>query len=97
MSPSVVFTPEAEDQLAELYRYIAAAGSPEVAARTRRRSSLTARSWPHSRIAAARATTSGLDCAQSASGDGSLLHSLCWTRPWRSSVSSTAGAITRRF
>jgi len=24
-------------------------------------------------------TTSGLDCAQSASGDGSLLHSLCWT------------------
>ena len=77
MSPSVVFTPEAEDQLAELYRYIAAAGSPEVAARTRRRSSLTARSWPHSRIAAARATTSGLDCAQSASGDASLLHSLC--------------------
>ncbi len=33
MSPSVVFTPEAEDQLAELYRYIAAAGSAEVAAR----------------------------------------------------------------
>ena len=29
MSPSVVFTPEAEDQLAELYRYIAAAGSAE--------------------------------------------------------------------
>ncbi len=33
MSPSLVFTPEAEDQLAELYRYIAAAGSAEVAAR----------------------------------------------------------------
>jgi toxin ParE1/3/4 len=33
VSPSVVFTPEAEDQLAELYRYIAAARSAEVAAR----------------------------------------------------------------
>lgn len=33
MSLGVVFTPEAEDQLAELYRYIAAAGSAEVAAR----------------------------------------------------------------
>ncbi len=33
MSLSVVFTPEAEDQLLELYRYIAAAGSTEVAAR----------------------------------------------------------------
>ncbi len=29
----VVFTPEAEDQLAALYRYIAAAASPEIAAR----------------------------------------------------------------
>lgn len=33
MSLSVVFTPEAEDQLLELHRYIAAAGSAEVAAR----------------------------------------------------------------
>ena len=33
MSPRVVFTPEAEDQLAGLYRYIAAAASAEVAAR----------------------------------------------------------------
>jgi toxin ParE1/3/4 len=33
VSPSVVFTPEAENQLAELYRYIAAAASAEVAAR----------------------------------------------------------------
>lgn len=33
MSLSVVFTPEAEDQLLELHRYIAAAGSTEVAAR----------------------------------------------------------------
>ncbi len=33
MSLSVVFTPEAEDQLVELYRYIAASGSAEVAAR----------------------------------------------------------------
>jgi plasmid stabilization system protein ParE len=33
VNPSVVFTPEAEDQLAELYRYIATAGSAEVAAR----------------------------------------------------------------
>jgi plasmid stabilization system protein ParE len=33
VSLSVVFTPEAEDQLVELYRYIAAAGSVEVAAR----------------------------------------------------------------
>lgn len=33
MNFSVVFTPEAEDQLVELYRYVAAAGSAEVAAR----------------------------------------------------------------
>ncbi|HTX94701.1 MAG TPA: type II toxin-antitoxin system RelE/ParE family toxin [Mycobacterium sp.] len=33
MRPSVVLTPEAEDQLAELYRYIGAAGSVEVTAR----------------------------------------------------------------
>lgn len=33
MNFSVVFTPEAEDQLLELHRYIAAAGSAEVAAR----------------------------------------------------------------
>ena len=32
MSFTVVFTPEAEGQLVELYRYIAAAGSAEVAA-----------------------------------------------------------------
>ncbi|MBX7434177.1 type II toxin-antitoxin system RelE/ParE family toxin [Mycobacterium sp. Y57] len=32
MSFTVEFTPEAEDQLVELYRYIAAAGSTEVAA-----------------------------------------------------------------
>ncbi|OBK23084.1 hypothetical protein A5634_06090 [Mycobacterium asiaticum] len=33
MSLSVVFTPEAEDQLVELYRYIVAVKSAEVAAR----------------------------------------------------------------
>ena len=33
MSLSVVFTPEAQDQLVELYRYIADAASSEVAAR----------------------------------------------------------------
>lgn len=33
MTPTVVFTPEAEKQLVDLYRYIAAAGSPEAAAR----------------------------------------------------------------
>jgi toxin ParE1/3/4 len=33
MSYPVIFTPEAEAQLIELYRYIAAAASPEVAAR----------------------------------------------------------------
>lgn len=33
MSRRVVFSPEAEEQLAELYRYIAAAASPETAAR----------------------------------------------------------------
>jgi toxin ParE1/3/4 len=30
---SVVFTTEAEEQIVELYRYVAAIGSPEVAAR----------------------------------------------------------------
>nr|WP_325499353.1 type II toxin-antitoxin system RelE/ParE family toxin [Mycobacterium sp.] len=33
MTPSVVFTPEAEEQIVELNRYIAAAGSLEVASR----------------------------------------------------------------
>ncbi len=33
MSYPVIFTPEAEAQLIELYRYIATAASPEVAAR----------------------------------------------------------------
>ena len=33
MSYEVVFSPEAQEQLAELYRYIAAAASPDVAAR----------------------------------------------------------------
>jgi plasmid stabilization system protein ParE len=33
VNPSVVFTPEVEHQLVELYRYVAAAGSAEVAAR----------------------------------------------------------------
>lgn len=32
MGYTVVFTPEAEEQLADLYRYIAAAASPETAA-----------------------------------------------------------------
>jgi plasmid stabilization system protein ParE len=33
MSYRVVFSPEAEEQLAALYRYIAAATSPDIAAR----------------------------------------------------------------
>ena len=33
MTSGVVFTPEAEEQLVDLYHYIAAAGSPEAAAR----------------------------------------------------------------
>lgn len=33
MTFNIVFTPEAEEQLVSLYRYIAAAGSPESAAR----------------------------------------------------------------
>jgi plasmid stabilization system protein ParE len=33
MSYTVVFTPEAEEQLAELYRYIAGSSSPQIAAR----------------------------------------------------------------
>lgn len=33
MSHRVVFSPEAEDQLAALYRHIAAAASPDIAAR----------------------------------------------------------------
>ncbi|MBZ0094093.1 MAG: type II toxin-antitoxin system RelE/ParE family toxin [Sulfuricella sp.] len=33
MQYPVVFTPEAQDQLAELYRYIAAATSPQIAER----------------------------------------------------------------
>lgn len=33
MTFSVAFTPEAEEQIVSLYRYIAAAGSPESSAR----------------------------------------------------------------
>lgn len=33
MSFRVIFTPEAEEQLLDLYRYIAAAASPDIAAR----------------------------------------------------------------
>ena len=33
MSPEVVFAPEAEEQLVDLYRYIAVADSPEAADR----------------------------------------------------------------
>ncbi|WP_217696673.1 type II toxin-antitoxin system RelE/ParE family toxin [Mycobacterium sp. GA-1841] len=33
MTLTVVFTPEAEEQLVELYRYIASAGSADVAVR----------------------------------------------------------------
>jgi plasmid stabilization system protein ParE len=33
MSYTVVFTPEAEEQLAELYRFIAGSSSPDIAAR----------------------------------------------------------------
>lgn len=33
MEYAVVFTPEAQEQLAALYRYIAAAASPEIAER----------------------------------------------------------------
>jgi toxin ParE1/3/4 len=33
MAYTVIFTPEAQDQITELYRYIAIAASPEVAAR----------------------------------------------------------------
>jgi toxin ParE1/3/4 len=32
VSPSVVFTPEAQDQLVDLYRYIATRGSADAAA-----------------------------------------------------------------
>lgn len=33
MTFSVVFTPEAEEQILDLYRYVAAAGSPDLASR----------------------------------------------------------------
>ena len=76
MNPSVVFTPEAEDQLVELHRYIAAEGSAEVA--TRYTEAIVAYCedlavFPH--------RGSSRDDIKSASGDASLLHSLCWTRP----------------
>lgn len=88
MSRSVVFTPEADDQLVELYRYISAAGSTEIAARYTEAivaycEELAA--FPHR--AAVPATTSGQDSARSASGDESLLPSLYWITPWRSSAS----------
>ena len=97
MSRSVVFTPEVDDQLVERYRYILPRVRRKSRGATRRRSSLTARNWLRSRLAAVPATTSGQDSARSASGDESLLPSLYWITPWRSSASSTVGAITRRY
>jgi hypothetical protein len=55
MSYSVVFTPEAEEQLVELYRYIANDASPAVAEQF---TSNFARGWSISRIARRAATTS---------------------------------------
>ena len=97
MSLRVVFTPEAEDQLVELYRYIAAAGSADVSARYTDSIVAYGEDLAAFPIAAVHATTSGQGCARSASGDGSLLLSLCWTRPWRSSASVMAAATTRQF
>jgi plasmid stabilization system protein ParE len=82
VSLSVVFTPEAEDQLVELYRYIAASGSAEVAARyTEEIVAYCEELAAFPRRGRAR-DASGQDCARSASDGESLLHSLCWARLW---------------
>ena len=47
MKCRVVFSPEAEEQLAELYRYIAGAVSPVIAERYVNVISATARRWRH--------------------------------------------------
>ena len=46
-------------------------------------------------IVAKRATTSGQPSARSASGDGSLSHSPCRTRPWRSSARTVSSYCFR--
>ena len=82
MSLSVVFTPEAEDQLLDLHRYIAAAGSTEVAARYAE--SIVAfcedlGAFPHRGRGV---MTSGQVFAQSALSVESSLPSPCWARLW---------------
>jgi toxin ParE1/3/4 len=59
MSHKVIFTPEAEAQLIELYRYIAAAESPEVVARYTNSIVTTARACRPFHIEASSATISG--------------------------------------
>jgi plasmid stabilization system protein ParE len=57
MSYSVVFTPEAEEQLVELYRYIANDASPAVAEKFTSAIVEFCEGWPISRIARSAATT----------------------------------------
>lgn len=69
MTLSVVFTPEAEEQLVNLYRYITRAASPETAGGYTD-SIVTFCEEPQlSRIGAEHATTSDLGFESSASGD----------------------------
>jgi toxin ParE1/3/4 len=58
MSYTVIFTPESEAQLTELYRYIAAASSPELAARYTDSIVTYCESRSPSRIEASRGTIS---------------------------------------
>ncbi len=67
-SYNVVFTPEAEEQLAELYRYIADNASPEIAERYTGAVIASARACEAPRIVARAATTFARACGLRATG-----------------------------
>ena len=66
----VVFTPEAEEQLADLYRYIAFKAAPAIAESTPAPSSPIAKAWTAFRIAGRDATTFVRGCASQITSAG---------------------------
>ena len=92
----VVFAPEAEEQLAELYRYIAENATAEVALRyTSARSSRTAKDWRHSLSAGHRVMTYAPACGLRRTSGVRKSPTRSKTERFRSSECSTVAGTTR--
>jgi plasmid stabilization system protein ParE len=94
---SVVFAPEARAQLADLYRYIAAAASPDVAARYTEGIVTHCEALSTFPMRARCGMISGLVFAFPIIGSGQSSLFPCLAIPWRSSGSFTAARIMRRL